>query len=214
MISVDNQRNTGKKGIYKDLYKALDTDKNKKHHETRVENFSARVPRGIYKDIYKNIEKADQRTNVWHKYPLKLLVYSNDAGEAVRPIIGNALAKLSWIPAIFYTVFALKTSDKKEDMKKEIAFQIIASFLLPFLLLKSTRAVAAKALDKIPAEFKAKIKTETGKISLLDKVIDKFKKKNSCGHRNLALSGVGIGVLAVGVKPIDDCVKNILDKHL
>lgn len=207
MINVDN---SNRKGIYKDLYRTLETEK----HKQKNEAFAARAPRGIYKDIYKGIEKAQAKNDIWHKYPLKILVYSNDFGEAVRPIIGGALAKLSWIPAIFYTIFALKSKEDKKNIRKEITFQAVASFILPFLLLKSSRKAMHKAIDHIPASFKENIKAKTAKISILDKLINKFKKNNSSGYRNFALSVGGIGTIAIGAKPIDNMVKSCMDNHL
>lgn len=152
-----------------------------------------------------------ETASVWHKYPLKLMVYSNDVGEAVRPLLGNLFAKLSLIPAVFYTGFALNAGKKKENLGKELLFQGIASFLMPFLLVKSTRAAASKAFDKMPDKFKQIVKDETAKIGFLDKLINKFKKGNSSGYKNVALTGISIGVLALSIKPIDEAVKKILD---
>lgn len=211
MINIDN---SNKRGIYKDLYKAINIEHKK--NDAKVETFSGRIPKGIYKDIYRNIPKtqaATQAADIWHKYPLKLLVYSNDFGEAVRPVIGGFMAKLSWLPAILYTLFAVNSGEDKKDKTKEIAFQAFASFLLPFLLLKSVRSGASKLIDKIPTNFKQKIKEKTAKISLLDKVINKFKKHNSSGYRNLALSTVGIASLSLGVRPIDKYVNNTMERY-
>lgn len=212
MINIDN---SNRKGIYKDLYKAINTE-NKKN-DTKVETFSGRIPKGIYKDIYKNIEKAKvvsaENNDIWHKYPLKLLVYSNDFGEAVRPVIGGFLAKLSWIPAILYTLLAVNSGEDKKDKTKELAFQAVASFLLPFLMLKSVRSAASKLIDKVPLNFKQKIKEKTSKIIFLDKVVNKFKKHNSSGYRNLALSTVGIASLSLGVRPIDKYVHNRMERY-
>lgn len=219
MMNIDNSKityTTSRKGIYKDLYKALDAEKSNQNKKN--EAFTARVPKGIYKDIYSGIEKTQviQNTgkaikeNIWHKYPLKLLVYSNDFGEAVRPVIGGAMAKLSWIPAIFYTLFAINKGEEK-NKTKELVFQGLASFLLPFLLLKSSRKVMHKAIDKIPASFKKTIKERTAKLSVLHKFIERFKKRDSSGYRNLALSAAGIGTIGLGAKPIDNVVKKFLE---
>lgn len=159
--------------------------------------------------MLKNVVK--ETASVWHKYPLKLMVYSNDIGEAVRPLFGNMIAKLSLIPAVFYTGFALNAGKKKENLGKELLFQGIASFLMPYLLVKSTRAAASKAIEKMPNKFKQNIKDETSKIGFLDKFINKFKKGKSSGYKNIALTGISIAVLALCIKPIDDTVKKVLD---
>lgn len=168
------------------------------------ENFTA-LPTAYVKAAVK------KTTSVWHKYPLKLMVYSNDVGEAARPIIGNTLAKLSLIPAMFYTGFALNAGKKKENLGKEILFQGIASFLMPFLLVKSSRAVAKKGIEMVPVKFRQAVKNETAKMPALDKLISKFSKKNSSGHKNIALTAFSMAALAVGVKPMDEMVKKVLD---
>ena len=159
--------------------------------------------------LLKNAVK--ESTSVWHKYPLKLMVYSNDVGEAVRPVLGNMFAKLSLIPAVFYTGFAINAGKKKDNLGKELLFQGIASFLMPFLLVKSTRAAASKAIEKMPEKVKQNIKNKTAEIGFLDKLINKFKKGKSSGYKNVALTGISIGALALLIKPIDEAVKKVLD---
>lgn len=82
---------------------------------------------------------------------------------------------------------------------------------MPYLLVKSTRAAASKAIEKMPNKFKQNIKDETSKIGFLDKFINKFKKGKSSGYKNIALTGISIAVLALCIKPIDDTVKKVLD---
>lgn len=176
-----------------------------KYITTDTKNFTS----GISKVLYKNAEKP----NIWHKYPLKLMVYSNDFGEAVRPIIGNMMARLSWIPSVSYTLLALKSSGKKDNLAKEIAFQGIASFLLPYLTIRTTRHCASKAIENIPHDWKASFKKQTKNFTKFDKFIRKFAKNNKSGYRNIAVSGAGIGVLLACVKPIDNAVTNLLNKY-
>lgn len=221
MINIDN---TDRKGIYKNLYSNI-----QKQNENSEEVRPAK--KGIYKNLYPAINSQNNRneaftavgvsslvtvaretSSIWHKYPLKLMVYSNDFGEAVRPVIGNAMAKMSWLPAIGYTFFALKNSGKKENLGKEIAFQVLASFMLPFLLLKSSRKVAAKVIDNISVGFKQKMQKQLAKHDFVEKFVNKFKRENSSGYRNLALSAVGVGAIAVGAKPIDKGVKHMFEK--
>lgn len=143
MINSVNYSN--RKGIYKDLYREIDAD-NKKKETSQVK----KQPKGIYKDLYRQLDedksvsfKASEqkkeavkkdKESIWHTYPLKGMAYSNDLGEALRPIIGGALARLSWIPTIFYALLAVlskcfSSDDKKSSrVEREVLFQLFASF--------------------------------------------------------------------------------------
>lgn len=176
------------------------------------EKFTSNVPKALYHGIEK-FPQAVAKADIWHKYPLKLLVYSNDFGEAVRPVIGNFMARLSWIPSISYTFLALNSGSKKDNLAKELAFQGIASFLLPFLMLKTARSGASKIIDKIPKNIKTAFAAKTKAMPQIDKFVSKFDKNNRSGYKNIAVSGVGIGVLLACVRPIDNAVKKLLDKH-
>ncbi|HIS36132.1 TPA: hypothetical protein IAC10_05820 [Candidatus Scatousia excrementigallinarum] len=191
-VNINNNKNT----IYN--HKLI-------HNPYTTENFTSHVPRVLYKSV----EKA----NIWHKYPLKLMVYSNDVGEAMRPVIGNVMARLSWIPAVSYTLLALNNGNKKDNLAKELAFQGIASFLIPFLMLKTARAGASKAIEKLPKAMKTAFAKQTAKMPEVDKFIRRFDKNNQSGYKNIAVSGMSIGVLLACVKPIDDAVKKVLNKH-
>lgn len=185
---------------------------NRTYNPNDTKQFTSKVPQALYKNVakYAPVEKTD----IWHEYPLKLLVYSNDFGEAVRPVIGNFMARMSWVPSISYTFLALQSKNEKNNLAKELAFQGIASFLLPFLMLKASRSGASKLIDKIPAEVKNAFAAKTKRMPPLDKFVRKFDKNNQSGYKNIAVSGVGIGVLLACVRPIDEAVKKVLDKHL
>lgn len=207
MINIENNNS---RIIYHDLYSGIG-----KRRNDNIENFTARMPRVNYQKLYSSIEKpiAKETANIWHQYPLKMLVYSNDVGESVRPVIGNTLALLSWILAISYTLLAVNSGNKRKNLGKELAFQGIASFLMPFLMLKSTRALTSKAIDKVPAAFKNSVKSKIAQLPGVDHLIGRFKKNNASGYKNVAMSAASIGALLVGVKPIDNAVRKMLDKH-
>lgn len=208
MIKLD----TNNSGIsYQNFYKG-----NNNRRIDNIENFTARVPQINYKNIYKSIEKtpiAKETANLWHQYPLKMLVYSNDFGEAVRPVIGNTMARLSWVPSISYTLLALNSGNKRKNLWKEAAFQGIASFLIPYMMLKSTRKLASNVIDKASPALKNSLKSKIAEIPSVDKFINRFKKNNSSGYKNIAVSAVSIGALIAGVKPIDNTVKKFFDRH-
>lgn len=197
---------------YRNFYKG---DNNRRIDN--IENFTARVPRVNYQNIYRNIEKtpiAKETANIWHQYPLKMLVYSNDFGEAVRPVIGNAAARFSWVPSISYTLLALNSGNKRKNIWKELAFQGIASFLIPYMMLKSTRTLTSRLIDKASPALKKSFKAKIAEMPSVDKFINRFKKNNASGYKNIAMSAVSIGALIAGVKPIDNAVKKLLDKHI
>lgn len=211
MIETTNYSN--KKGIYKDLYKAIDAEKQSPK--------PIRERKGIYKDLYQHIEpQKESKKDALHKLPLKAIAYTSNMGEALKPIIGAFLAKLSWIPSLFYAFLAIFTkglsSDKEpstpQKIPREFLYQAIASFLLPDLAVKSSRELANKLINKIPSKTKELMKVSTQNISWLDKFIQRFKKQNSSGYRNFALSAVGIGSLAFAIKPIDNFTNTSLNK--
>lgn len=232
MINQINYSN--RKGIYRDLYREIDADNNKKKKMDAAYQ-TPRAKKGIYKDLYRQLEEdksvsfkaneakqteaCEDKENIWHTYPLKGIAYSNDIGEALRPIIGSFLAKLSWIPAIFYVLGAIlskaldpSSSNKSKELTKEILFQSLASLALPILLVKSVGKATHKVLDKVPECTKDKIKNSIRQIDWLHKFGERFKKEEMNQYRVLAESGAGLFALAFAVKPIDNFVDNSLNQ--
>lgn len=224
-----NSISVNKKGIYKDLYRTIEAEKTKEDQQDN--NISIRERKGIYKDLYRTIEsenlsfKANEKSkdkkeeSFWHTYPLKACAYSNDIGEAIRPIIGEFFAKLSWLPAIFYVIGAIlskllgsTSQDKSRELSKEILFQLIASLLLPILLVKSIGKATHKVLDALPVKSKDFVKNSIQKIDWLHKLGENFKSKKMSQYRAICESMVGLLALAVAVKPIDYCTEKVLDR--
>lgn len=216
---------SNKKGIYKDLYREIDAD-NKKREASQV----PKQKKGIYVDLYRQLEEdkavsfksneedKKEKENIWHTYPLKGMAYSNDLGEAMRPIIGASLAKVSWIPTIIYGLFAIlsKCSDsdnnKSDGISREILFQLFASFLLPLLLVKSVGKATHKILDNVSVKTKENIKNSIKQIDWLHKFGEKFKNEKMNQYRTITESAMGLLALAIAVKPIDNFVDNSLNK--
>ena len=78
------------------------------------------------------------------RWPLRGAAFTNEVGEALRPIIGN-YATLSWIPALMYIgadVYDKYKNDKNEyspDSRrclKQAVFQGMASIFLPLIAVK------------------------------------------------------------------------------
>ena len=78
------------------------------------------------------------------KWPLRGMAFTNEIGEALRPLIGN-YATLSWAPALLYIgadVYDKYKNDQTEyspDSKrclKQAIFQGLASILLPIIAVK------------------------------------------------------------------------------
>ncbi len=215
--SIDN-----KKGIYKNLYKEIGVQKvNSAKFVRKNESFTAvRVPKGIYTNLYREIGSKGKKS-IWHQYPFKLFVYSNDFGEALRPVLGSLVAKASWIISLLYAFMSINhkktnaVSDEhaKAEKRKEIKFQFLASFLLPFILIKSTRKGAEMLLDRIPQAQKNNLKKYFTQNERLNKFISKFEHKNISGHRNLFLAGVGVAAIVAGAKPIDNLVRKAFIKE-
>lgn len=216
---------TNKKGIYQDLYRTIEAEKQPQQNSQPIQR------KGIYKDLYRTIDaekrelprqisfkanetnkKKEDKKSIWHTYPLKICAYSNDVGEAVRPVIGAFFAKLSWLPAIFYIIGAIlskalcpNSPDKSKEVSNEILFQGIASLLLPVMLVKSVGKVTHKVLDALPTKSKEFIKNGIKKFDWLHKL-------NENRYRATCESAVGLLALTVAVKPIDYYTEKALDK--
>lgn len=215
MANCDSSYYFERKGIYKDLYRTINEGK---------KPAISRSKKGIYRHLYRQLEedkKPAKQKNIWHTYPLKAMVYSNDFGEAAKPLIGAFLAKLSWVPTIIYAFFALlgkylqtqKNKNSKESFLKEVLFQLLASFLLPFLLIKSSHKLAQNFIDnRISVKTKQKIKDIMKSSNFLETIVGKFRRNNSSGYRNLGLSAVGVATIAIGAKPIDIGVEYFLNR--
>ena len=128
-----------------------------------VENFKSNN-----KIVDNNSTKEKQaKEDIYMKWPLRGLAYSNELGEIVRPMSG-LVANLLWIPAIGY--IAADVGDKykhnrygevepsKKRAGKQLSFQMLASVIL------STAAV--KAGQKITNIISSKGKT---KLSINDR---------------------------------------------
>lgn len=219
---------SNRKGIYKDLYREIGSDNKKKEA-----SLAPITKKGIYRDIYRNLEEEkavsfkandaktkEDKENAWHTYPLKWMAYSNDLGEALRPIIGGLFAKMSWGPGIFYVIGAIYSKarsstdnpNKSRELNREILFQLLASLLLPILLVKSVGKATHKILDNVPIKTKDSIKNSIRQIDWLHKFGERFKNGEMNQYRTLAESGAGLFALAVAVKPIDNFVDRSLDR--
>lgn len=229
---VNSVHYSNRKGIYKDLYRAIDTENKKK--EKKDDPFKAfRQRKGIYVDLYRQLEEDKaavkftksknniEKEDMLHKYPLKALMYSNNVGEALKPLVGNLIAKLSWIPAIFYALFAILSQcfnpqengmSKSDKVTKETLFQTFSSFIIPYLLVKNTQKITNKFIDKIPIKTKEVIKKSIQPVDWLHRCCERFKNEIISGHRNFAVSTINLVTLAVAVKPIDNLVEYSLDR--
>lgn len=112
-------------------------------------NFARRLP---------HEHGLDDNEDVFRSRPIRYLAYTNEIGEALRPL-GNRLANALWIPAILYIVGS--TVDKYlrgegDDYKKpsikrlfeEGVFQFSASVAMPTALVMTTQKVTEKILNK------------------------------------------------------------------
>lgn len=90
-------------------------------------------------------EKKEKRRDIYMEMPVRALGYTNEVGEALRPVIGK-WAWASWVPAIAY--IASDVADKYnqdeygnqvpsgERATKQLSNQLLASVLLPTAAVK------------------------------------------------------------------------------
>ena len=83
------------------------------------------------------------------KWPLRGMAFTNEVGEALRPLIGN-YATLSWAPALLYIgadVYDKYKNDQTEYSPnskrclKQAIFQGLASILLPIIAVKGGQSL-------------------------------------------------------------------------
>lgn len=97
--------------------------------------------------------KPERRRDIYSEMPIRLLGYTNELGEAIRPI-SPLLANLSWLPAIAY-ISADVTDKYKQDeysrqdkskgrASKQLVTQLLASVILPTFAVKVGQAIADK----------------------------------------------------------------------
>lgn len=129
--------------------------------------------------------KPARRRDIYSEMPIRLLGYTNELGEAIRPI-SPILANLSWLPAIAY-ISADVTDKYKQDeysnqdkskrrATKQLVTQLFASVLLPTLAVKIGQAIVDKT-----AMFSKKRLSLSSREKISDIVIDSMK---SGEHKN------------------------------
>lgn len=102
----------------------------------------------------KNLEepkKSEKRRDIYAEMPIRALGYSNELGEAIRPI-SPLLANLSWLPAIGYIGADIADKYKQDEFgnedpsksraSKQFVTQLLASVFLPTAAVKIGQAVA------------------------------------------------------------------------
>jgi len=94
---INTNFHPNKKGIYKDMYRAIDAENNKRQKVLIV----PRQKKGIYKDLYrqmeedkKNIEFKGNSNSIdeksfWYKIFSKILSYSSFLTSYIKPVIEN-----------------------------------------------------------------------------------------------------------------------------
>ena len=102
------------------------------------------------------------KNDMYMKWPLRGLAYSNELGEIIRPMSGLA-ANLLWIPAIGYIAADIgdkykhnqygETEPSKKRAGKQFSFQMLASVILPTAAVK----VGQKLTNIISSKGKTKL---------------------------------------------------------
>ncbi len=98
------------------------------------------------KEAPKPEEKKEKRRDIYMEMPVRALGYTNEVGEALRPVIGK-WAWASWVPAIAYigSDVADKYSQDEygnqvpsgERAAKQLSNQLLASVILPTVAVKA-----------------------------------------------------------------------------
>ncbi len=97
-----------------------------------------------YRADNRSVDKTGNYTDPMMNWPLRGCAFTNEVGEALRPLIGNA-ANLTWVPALMYIgadVYDKYKNDQTEYSPnsrralKQAIFQGLASIALPVVAVK------------------------------------------------------------------------------
>lgn len=183
------------------------------------------VPRQYIKLNFRQSQSEDSaKQDKLHKFPMLALMYSNNIGESLRPVIGNTLATLSWAPSMLYAYLAISekrkladlSKEKEKEYNREILYQALGNLLIPQLVVLATRKISNHLIDKIPINAKNTIKATTKKVNLAENIIKKFQSNTSKidGHRNSAVATITLITILAIAKPADFILNKFLDKIL
>ena len=118
----------------------LDSGKNYQLNRAQLKNLSFDG-----ENIHKEEKKQEKRRDIYMEMPIRAFGYTNEIGEALRPVIGP-WAWASWVPAIAY--IGSDVADKyaqdeygnqvpsTERATKQLSTQLLASVLLPTAAVK------------------------------------------------------------------------------
>lgn len=168
--------------------------------ETRFGNSNSyKLSRAQLKNISFNSEnitkepekKQEKRRDIYMEMPIRALGYTNEVGEALRPVLG-AWAWASWVPAIAY--IASDVSDKYrqdeygnqtpsgERATKQLSNQLLASVLLP---------TAAVKLGQTAVDMTSGLTKKGVKFSNREKISEFVMNAMNSGEHKSFLDSVG-----------------------
>ena len=98
------------------------------------------------------------KDDIYSKYPVRLLGFTNEVGAAVSPLIGPVGELISYAPALSYIFMDVKDkykrgengnyeSPSKKKAVEQLTFQTFASVILPTATVKTAQALANKIID-------------------------------------------------------------------
>lgn len=120
-------------------------------------------------DTHSINNKTGEYVDPLMKWPLRGAAFTNEVGEALRPLIGNA-ATICWAPALMYIgadIYDKYKNDKTEyspnsrRLLEQAIFQGMASIFLPLVAVKAGQNIFSQfgriGKDKIPINLKERI---------------------------------------------------------
>lgn len=120
-----------------------------------------------------------RRKDPFAQMPVRALGYSNELGEAIRPL-SPLLANLSWLPAIAYISADITDKYKQDEFSnqdpsknrasKQLAMQLLASVFLPTAAVKAGQAIVNTA-----AKFTKSGLSLTNREKISDVVVNSMK---------------------------------------
>ncbi len=178
----------------------------------------------------------EHKKDILIESPIRMLGYTNEVGEALRPAVGSMVANLFWVPALMYFGADIwdkykrgqddsyQNSDKKTALRQAV-FHTVASLVGPTAAIHIAQHGAMKAGgDKWVDKTLKKINTANSslaskieKVPFIGKKLIKVLKKPTAGKKLLANSlktGVGFATLAAVAIPLDMLTERLLIKKV
>lgn len=164
------------------------SNKKEKRHENTVVAHAYGLTTLHNQESFSHKMEKQKKDDVYAKYPIRLLAYTNECGAALAPLIGPVGEMISNIPALAYIAMDVRdkykrgddesyTNPSKKRAAEQFTFQAFASVIFPTATVKVSQAVANKVIDSkffegVKKRLKQTAENRTGFMNFVNKFAD------------------------------------------